>query len=624
VDPAADEIRREDRCVKLEPRTMALLLYLAARPNQVVSTEELLAHVWKGVIVTTSSLYQSIALLRHALGDESGQPRYIENVPRKGYRLIARIERRSAAAGPAIDPGSERKERRFGDRRVVENASPRARWWRVAVAAVVVAVGLAFLLTPESIRQRLFGQEPSERSVAVLPFQNVGADAAEAYLADGLTEDLMQSLGRLPGVDVTARSSVFVFRQRKEDVREIARRLGVRYIVDGSVRRVEGHLRINAQLVDAESGFEMWSESYDRPFADVLRVQEDIARSVARSLEVLLTSAASRSLARRARTDPAAFDAYLRGRAFWNERSVESLRRAEDQFRLALARDPQHAQAHVALAELYAVLPLYGVESPETAFPRARTEATRALELDPELAEARATLAVVRYQYEWNWRSAEEEFRRALALNPSYATARQWYAEFLSYSGRYEEARRQIETASSLDPLSPVIGTLLGSPALWSRRYQEAQRLYRAAIATYPDFALAYYSLGLSQIDMGQAADAVDSFERSRAGLGVDFVAPSLAHAYVALGRTDEARTLLADLLQAERAHYVSPYKIAVTCVALGDREQAFVRLTRAADIHDDRLALLGVDPLLDGLRTDPRFAALLQRVASPAVAAKR
>lgn len=607
VEPELDEIRRGGERVRLEPRSMAVLVHLIECSGQVVSAEELLDRVWTGVVVAPSSVYQTIAQLRRALGDDSENPSYIDNVPRKGYRLIARVEQVASATMTGAADGSA----------PASAMRRRWHWWQTALAALIVIMGVAFFLVPESLRQRVLGRAPSERSVAVLPFQNFGADPADAYLADGLTEDLLLSIGRLPGVDVTARSSAFVFRERDKDVREIARALNVRYVLDGSVRRFGDRLRVHAQLVNAATGFELWSDSYDRPFADVLRVQEDIARAVARSLTVLLTRETSQRLARHAQFDPDAFDAYLRGRSFWNERSVEGLHRAMEQYDVALRHDADDPRTHVALAELLVVLPLYGIESPQIAFPRARAAASRALELDAALAEARATLAVVRYQYDWDWAGAEEEFQRSLALNPSYATARQWYAEFLSYAQRFQEAEAQIRLAQGLDPLSPTITTLRGSPALWAHRYPEGAQAYREALAVHPDFALAHYSLGLCQVAVGQAADAVASFQRSLSGLGAEFVAPSLAHAYVALGREREARDLLELVLLAERKRFVSPYKIAVLHAALGEVDSAFARLNEAYEIHDDRLVLLRVDPLLDPLRSDPRFGTLLQRTGA-------
>jgi TolB-like protein/DNA-binding winged helix-turn-helix (wHTH) protein/Tfp pilus assembly protein PilF len=611
VEPELDEIRRGAQRVKLEPRSMAVLVHLIEHAGHVVSAEELLERVWKGVIVAPGSVYQAIALLRRALGDDSDHPEYIANVPRKGYRLIASVTREGDATGEAVGdkvpiPDTDRRR----------GLQWRWRWWQTSLAGLILFIGIALLLVPESLRQRLLGHAPGDRSVAVLPFENFGANSGDVYLADGLTEDLLLSLGHLPGFEVTARSSVFALRGRGQDVREIARVLGVRYVVGGSVRRSGGQLRITAQLVDAQTGFQLWSETYDRPFDDVLRVQEDIARAVARSLEVLLTRDSSQRLARRAGRNSAAYDAYLRGRAFWNERSVASLPHAREQFELAIARDPADAPSYVALAELLAVLPLYGIESPDVAFPKARAAALRALELDDQLAEAYATLAVVRYQFEWDWPGAEADFRHAIALNPSYATAHQWYAEFLSYAGRYEAAKAQIALAAAFDPLSPTIATLRGSPALWAHRFAEAEQGYRAALAAHPGFALAEYSLGLSLLGEHRPAEAAATFEQAMHGLGAEFSAPSLAHAYVALGRERDARTLLAQMLQTEHRRYLSPYKIAVLYTALGEREAALTRLEQAYRIHDDRLVLLGVDSLLDSLRNEPRFDALVKRTA--------
>ncbi len=603
VDPAADEIRRGEERVTLQPRTMALLVYLAARPDQVVSADELLTEVWQGVIVAPGSLYQSIGQLRLALGDDTDSPSYVVNIPRKGYRLIAPVRQRVGAV-----PDSVPLTRRPGSRR-----------WQPVLLGLILAAGVVYLLVPEPLRQSLLGAAPPARSIAVLPFKNLSPDPQDVYLADGLTEDLIQNLGRLPGVEVIARSSAFVFRERSTDVRDVARQLGVRYVLEGSARRIDSNLRVSAQLVDASSGFQLWSESYDRPFADVLRVQEDIARAVARSLEVLLTRETSQRFAHLAARDPDAFDAYLRGRLLWNERSVESLARAGNYFQLAIERDPGFARAHIAEAELQAVLPLYGLESPDVAFPKARAAALRALELDPAAAEAHATLGVVRYQYEWDWDRAEQEFQSAISLNASYATARQWYAEYLSYAQRFEEAEAEIAFARVLDPLSPTIQTLASGPALWSRRYKEAEAGYRAVLAADPDYSLAHYALGLCQLGEGKADEALASFRQALRGLGPDFVYPSMAQAFAAMGKGAEARELLTAMLAGARGHYVSPYKVAVTYVALDEHEAAFDWLAEAVLNRDDRLVLLAVDPFMDPLRGDPRFDELLRQIMPPA-----
>jgi TolB-like protein/DNA-binding winged helix-turn-helix (wHTH) protein/Flp pilus assembly protein TadD len=600
ADERLDEIRRGDERVKLDRRTIDLLMYLAARPGDVVSTEELLKNVWKGVVVAPSSVYQTIAVLRRALGDDAEQPRYIATVQRKGYRLIAAVQPETSSASAPVE----------GTRR----------WsWKLVLAAVAILGGIAYLVASDSIRRHVFTPEPRDRSIAVLPFENASTDPADIYVADGLTEGLLQTLGRLPGLRVIARSSVFAFRERHEDVRKIARTLSVRYLVDGSVRRDGDQMHVGVQLIDGTLGFELWSETYDRPLGDAMRVQQEIARSVAHALELVVSRDVAARLTRGSTLDPLALDAYLRGRAYWSERSASALRNAREHYERAIQLDPSIAAAHVGLAELLVLLPFYGIEPPAVAFPKARASALRALELDPELAEAHATLAVVLYQYEWNWSAAEKEFERALQLNPNYATARQWYAEFLSYAGRAEDAEAQIAVARDLDPLSPTIATQRGSPAFWARRFADAERLFRPAVDEYPDFPLAHYSLAMSQLAQGRAEQAVAEFEAARAGLREEFVAPSLAHALVAAGRRNEADALLEQVLAAEREHYVSPYKIAVLLTALGQTDAALARLDDARRVRDDRLVLIDVDSLLDPLRSDARFRDLQQAVMGTA-----
>ncbi|MGH8235975.1 MAG: tetratricopeptide repeat protein [Steroidobacteraceae bacterium] len=606
VDARLDEIRRGEVRLKLDGRSMALLQYLAAKPGEVVSTEELLANVWQGVIVAPSSVYQTIAVLRRWLGDDADKPRYIATVQRKGYRLIAAVE--------AVEPSAA------GPSRAISAAQPlRRSTWRMLAAASVAGLLLsAYWIASESLRGRHSQTARRDLSIAVLPFESADGDPEKAYVADGLTEGVLLTLGRLPGLRVTARSSAFVFRERHEDVRTIAAALGVRYLLDGRVRQVEDQIRIGVQLVDGITGFALWSETYDRPLADTMRVQLEIARSVARVLELVLSRDVSLRLARGTSLDALAIDAYLRGRADWSERSAVSLRSAREHYARAIQRDPRFAAAHVGLAELLVLLPLYGIEPPAVAFPQARVAALRALELDPDLADARATLAVVLYQFEWNWPAAETEFRRALELNPNYSTARQWYAEFLSYLGRTRDAEAQIAVAGELDPLSPTIATLRGSPAFWARRPADAERHFRAAIERHPDFALAHYSLAMSQLAIGRADEARQSFEVARKGLQDEFVAPSLAHALVAEGRRSDAEALLAALYAGERGRYVSSYKIAVLLAALEQTDAAFARLEQAKRAHDDRLVLIAVDPFLDSLRADDRFVALRRAVMGP------
>ncbi|HET9475615.1 MAG TPA: tetratricopeptide repeat protein, partial [Steroidobacteraceae bacterium] len=602
ADEQLDEISRGDERVKLDRRTMELLMYLAAKPREVISTDELLDQVWRGVVVAPSSVYQTIAVLRRALGDDAEQPRYIATVQRRGYRLIAKVERPPAPA-PAPEPEPE-------------PGGLLRRWsWKIPLAAVVILGGAVYLLAEDSIHRRLFAPEPGDRSIAVLPFESLDRDPADSYLADGMTEGLLQTLGRLPGVRVTARSSVFAFRQRQVDVRQIARALSVRYLLDGTFRRDGEDMHLGVQLVDGKSGFELWSATYDRPLAEAMLVQDEISRAVARALELVLTRDVASRLARGLTLDSVAVDAYLRGRAYWSERSAVSLRSAREHYERAIQRDPRIAAAHVGMAELLVLLPFYGVETPSVAFPQARVAALRALELDPDLAEAHATLAVVLYQYEWNWIQAEAEFRRALVLNPNYATARQWYAEFLSYSGRADDAEAQIAVARDLDPLSPTIATLRGSPAFWARRFAEAEHAFSDALENHPDFPLAHYSLAMSRLALGRAEEALDSFAAARPGLQDEFVIPSLAHALVAAGRRDEAAVMLEALLAGERERYISSYKVAVLLAGLGQHEAALARLERARRERDDRLVLIAVDPMLDTLRGDVRFQDLQREV---------
>jgi TolB-like protein/DNA-binding winged helix-turn-helix (wHTH) protein/Tfp pilus assembly protein PilF len=619
ADDRLDEIQRGEERVKLDRRTMAVLMYLASKPGEVISTEELLDNVWRGVVVAPSSVYQTITVLRRALGDEAEKPRFVATVQRRGYRLIAPVAQVEAegAAQPDIPP----------DTKPATGQKP-WRWrWQTTLIAIVVLLGIAYLLGYDAIRRGLVqsgeGAGPSSasqsRSIAVLPFASSPAGDGNSYLADGLTEGLVQTLSRLPGTRVTARTTTFALRGSGDDARKIAETLGVRYVIDGSVRRDGDQLNIGVQLVDGTMGFALWSATYDCQLGDLMRVQQEIARSVAQALDLVLSRDAVSRLAHGTTLDPVAVDAYLRARAYWSERSAVSLRSAREHYERAIQSDPRLAAAHMGLAELLVLLPFYGIEPTKTAFPKARESALRALEIDPGLAEAHATLAVVHYQYEWDWTKAEAEFRRAIELNPNHATTRQWYAEFLGYAGRTADSAAQIAVAGDLDPLSPIITMLRGSPALWARQYPEAEEKYRAAIARHPDFPLAHYGLGLTLLGLGRAEEASAEFGIARESLGDEFVLPSLAHAYVGAGRRADAERVLEGYSALGRERYVSPYKIAVLQAALGRTDEALGWLERARDERDDRLVLIGVDGLLDSLRTHARFQEIQKQVMGTA-----
>jgi tetratricopeptide (TPR) repeat protein len=387
-------------------------------------------------------------------------------------------------------------------------------------------------------------------------------------------------------------------------------------VVEGSVLRAGDRVRITAQLVSAASDEHLWSRTIDRPIGDVLDLHSEVSQSIAEELRTRLTPNERVRLAGTRAVRPAAYDAYLRGRHFWNKRTPEGLARAARCFQDSIDADPLHAPAWSGLADCHNVLGAFRWKPAREAFPLAHAAAARALELDPDLAEGHASLAFATMYYDWDWPRADESFRRSITLHPGYATARQWYADFLSDLGRIDESFAEVERAVELDPLSPVVGTAHGDTLYYARRYQEAIVVYLRTLDLDPSYRWARLNVGRALEELGRYDEAIATFEKGLrdAGMSLDD-APPLAHAFAAAGRRERAQPILARMIEGWHAGRVSPYSIATVFTAMGDRDQAFAWLERAFEDRDRMMVSLRVHPRLDPLRQDPRFADLLRRM---------
>jgi eukaryotic-like serine/threonine-protein kinase len=453
-------------------------------------------------------------------------------------------------------------------------------------------------------------------SIVVLPFTNLSPDPESEYFSDGMTDELISALTRVEGLRVVSRTSAFAFKGKPQDVRAIGYQLNVRAALEGSVRTAGRRLRVTVQLTDCISGYQLWSEAYDRDVEDVFRIQEEISRAIVSALRVRLLGPEVTHLVRPATDDLEAYTLYLKGRQLWNRRTEEALRLGLRHFERALERDPNYAMAHFGLADSYCLLGFYTALPPEEAFPRARSAALRALELDPKLTEALPTIAYVNMYHTWNWGEAEQEFRAAIRGNPGYATGHQWYGNFLALLGRVDESIAEFGKAVALDPLSPIKGAALAWGYYLGRRYREAIELARRALELDPAMAVTHLWLGMALDQAGAPDDAVRSYEdgvRHSKGepLGLAFLAHGLARA----GRIDEARARLAELEEMRSRRYVSAYDLAVIHTGLGDTEGALDLLQRGYEERTHWMALLQVEPRLDPLRSHPRFARLLERM---------
>ncbi|MBX6332002.1 MAG: tetratricopeptide repeat protein, partial [Gemmatimonadaceae bacterium] len=452
-----------------------------------------------------------------------------------------------------------------------------------------------------------------QASIAVLPFVNMSARPEEDYFSDGMTEELITTLSRLPGLRVAARTSSWMFKGRATDVREIGRELGVATVLEGSIRRTDTRLRISAQLIDARNGYQMWTQEFDRGEGDVFAIQDDIAEAIVSALATQF-NVHPLPLPPRMTPSPETYELYLRARYAWRQRTTPALLEAVRLFREVIRRDPRYAPAYAGLGACYVVLPLYSthVTSLEM-YARADDAATHAMQLDSTLSEPYAILGLVRAR-RYDWRGAEEAYRTAIARNPNDATAHQWYGKALTQQGRVVDGEREVRRALALDPFSAVIRYNLGQTLLVARRYDDAAAALEGALAQAPDFVAARTVLGLVRDAQGRPRDALRELQavvHSESRRNADNLA-LLAYAYARAGIRDTAQQLLAEALRARaRLPRVSATDIAVAYLGLGEHDRAFTWLERARVEHDSDLEAFVPSPLLGPLRGDPRFVRL-------------
>ena len=486
---------------------------------------------------------------------------------------------------------------------------------RFATAAEMAAALETRASAAARARRSRGGSTKGGPSIAVLPFVNMNADPDSEIFSDGIAEELTNALSRLDGLRVVARASAFAFKGRPDDVREIGRRLGVATVLEGSVRRAANRVRITAELVNVADGYRLWSERYDRTVDDVFAIQDEIAGAIANVLEAKLLGAPKAYAQEPARKgDPKAYEHYLRGRHLWNQRSTRALERSVDEFKQALAIDPQHAPAQAGIADSYVILGVYSHRPPDEVMPKAKAAAEQALAIDESLAEAHTALACVRALFEWDWSAADALFRRAIAHNPQYATAHQWYAmNCLVPQGRFDDARAELDRALALDPLSLAVHTSVGLRFFYARELASAAAALQATLKLNDLFGAADYFLGHVQIAMGRYDDAIPPLERAvllqeESAETMAALATANALAY----RRAHAEALLADLERRARESYVSPALLAQIHLGLGNHEAALQRLEEATDRRSADLVWLKVHPIYDPIRGHPRFRALL------------
>lgn len=461
----------------------------------------------------------------------------------------------------------------------------------------------------------------TESAIAVLPFANLSSEQENEYFSDGLTEELINALTKVEGLRVVAWNSAAQLKGKTRDIRRIAEQLGVRAVLEGSVRRTADRLRITAQLIDTATGHYLWSETYERPSRDIFAIEDEISSAIVGALRIKLTGSAARSLVTRYTENLQAYHLYLKGRFYWNKRREEDFYKALGFYEQAIEIEPNYAPAYAGMADAYIMLGEYGSAPAESTMRKARAAACRALEIDARLAEAHVSLGTVCGLHEWNWAASEQHYLRALELNPSYPTAHHWYGyDYLATLGRLPEAIAELERAHHLDPLSLIIATTLGTIYDFARQYERAREYYDRVLEMEPRFVRAHLSAGRSFLHQNRCGEAIEMFEKARELMPSSPVPLALlAHAYNVSGARAEADRLRQALERFRRTCYVPSYVLARAHLC-HDHDQAFAYLAKALEERDPRLPHLSVSPIWDCLRDDPRFTAMLERIGVPAV----
>jgi adenylate cyclase len=472
---------------------------------------------------------------------------------------------------------------------------------------------------PEKFKQRDRtppGSRAPGKSIAVLPFENLSEEKANTYFADGIQEEILIRLSRIADLKVISRTSTQCFKSSPDNLPEIAKQLGVANILEGTVQKAADQVRVNVQLIDAENDSHVWAERYDRKLTDIFAVETDIAEKIADALQAKLNGAERRAISSYPTKNTEAHELYLKGRYHWNKRSEEGLRRAVAFFKDALDKDPAFARAWAGLADCYTVLGCWGFDAPHDSYPKAKTAAKEAIALDENLAEAHGSLAVTHKDYEWDWASAEREYRCALELNPSYALGHYWYGEYLACVGKHAEAIEQLERARELDPLSPLVASTLGRHGYYfARQFDRAGEELRKVTRSDAEFWIGHNFLGWVYTMKGQWPEAVEEFTIARQLDRCSETLVGLGYVFGLSGNSNEARKTLAELKRLRREHYVQPVSIALVHIGLGEKDDAFVWLDKAHEEHAQWLSEIKVDPAFDPLRSDARFANLLKRI---------
>lgn len=558
LDQDAGELRRDGTRVRLQDQPLQLLQILLQHPGKIIPREELQKRIWASdtFVDFDHGINNAIKRLREALGDTAETPRYVETLPRRGYRFVGKTESEAAKM----------------------------------------------------------------RSLAVLPLEDLSHDPEREYFAEGLTEALITMLAKIGDLRVVSRTSAMQYKGVHKNIREIALELDVDTIVEGTVLRVGPRVRITAQLIDAVKESHLWAESYERDMRDVLSLQSEIAQSIAREIQIKLTPQEKAQLSDLRTVDPDAYEAYLKGRFYWNKRTGDGMGKGAECFRQAIAKDPNYAAAYAGLADCASSAGWFGYLTPEQAFGKGRTIARKALEMDRSLGEAHASLGWALAHYDYDFAAAEREHERAIELNPRYATAHQWFGLTLIPQRRFDEAFAELKRGMRLDPLSPIIHASLSWAYYCARLYEKAVEQAKSTLDLDDAFPAAWYALGVASMLNGETEAGISAFQKGvEVSSGASAYETGLGWAFAKAGRRNEAQAILEKVLRERAAgKYFMAAQIAIIYAELQEKDEALNWLEKGYEERSAWMVYLNADSRYDTLRSEPRFQELLRRMKFP------
>src|SRR5215831_1344503 len=619
VDAVRRVVLRDDQQVPLPSRAFDLLLALVESGGRELSKEELMQRIWADQIVEDANLTVTMANLRKALGEKAGEHRYIITIPGRGYRFIGELRPRALiieeyTRGQIVIENNDAP----AGRALPDTAGHRRRWLWAGISTIAVVAMLAAGYFWWA-RRGTVTAAPQIKSIAVLPFKPLVAEGRDESLELGIADTLIARLSNIREIDVRPISAVRGYVALDQDPVAAGREQKVDAVLDGSIQKAGDRIRVRVRLARVDTGATLWTDTFDDQLTDIFTVEDSISERVSGILVMKPTGEERALVAQHATNNPEAYQLYLRGRYFRSKRTSEDIKTSIDCFNQAIAKDPNYSRAYAGLANSYLLLSNYNLTTPQDAYSKARAAAAQALQKDDHLAEAHAALADIKCDYDWDFAGAAQEYKRAIALDPNYADARKSYGEYLALMGRSNEALAEMRRAQELEPLSLLINRELGTMLYFAGRFDESIDQLRKTLELDSHDARTHIELGYAFRQNRQYQEAIAEFKKAlEINREESYALSQLALTYGLMGQKKEAYAAIAQLQEMSKRQYVLPTDMAAAYAGTGDKDQAFAWLEKAYQDRDDGVPFLGVDPSWDGLRSDERFRALLQRIGLP------